>query len=75
MKEEEEKMSGFNCPNCDAFVEISIKALLSNANLSCANCKTKFEMEKKKSEEALDVKQNMDTVIDHLKSEKGKMNN
>lgn len=71
----EENKSGFNCPNCDVFVEIALKASLSNTSFSCSNCKTKFEMDKKKSEEALDFKQNLDSEIEKIESAKGKMNN
>ena len=65
---EDKKITGFNCPNCDTFVEISLKSLLSNAAISCQNCNTKFEIDKREPKEAM---QKLNTVIDN----KDKTNN
>ncbi|MBR9845136.1 MAG: hypothetical protein GYB35_03040 [Algicola sp.] len=65
---ENKKITGFNCPNCDTFVSISLKILLSNATLSCPNCNTKFEIDKQEPMEAM---QKLNTVND----KKDKTNN
>ena len=65
---EDKKITGFNCPNCNTFVSISLKILLSNTTKSCPNCNTKFEIDKQEPMEAM---QKLNAAF----TEKGKPNN
>lgn len=65
---ETEKKSGFNCPNCGFFIEVSLKSLLFGKSQDCPSCLTKFEMDRQESKTALSLMQNLNTAIDNLES-------
>jgi len=69
MKESEQK-SGFNCPNCNFFVEVTLKSLLYGASEDCPSCLTKFKMDRQESRQALGLMQKLNTVIDNIESVK-----
>ncbi|WP_299223902.1 hypothetical protein [uncultured Psychroserpens sp.] len=67
---EPEKKSGFNCPNCNFFIEVTLKSLLYAKSQDCPGCLTKFEMDRQESSRALNLMQNLNTVIDNIESVK-----
>ena len=66
----EEKKSGFNCPECNFYVEVTLKSLLFEQSQTCPSCLTKFTMDRQESRQALDLMQKLNTVIDNLESAK-----
>lgn len=67
---QEEKKSGFNCPECGFFVEVSLKTLLFNKNQQCPSCLTQFTMDREESKPALELMQKLNTVIENIESVK-----
>ena len=67
---QEKKISGFNCPNCDFFIEVTLKSLLFSQSQDCPSCLTKFEMDRQESRQALGLMQKLNTVIDNIESVK-----
>ena len=61
---------GFNCPNCNFFVEVTLKSLLFEANQKCPSCLTKFTMDRQESKRAIELMQKLNTVIENIESVK-----
>lgn len=67
---EQVKPSGFNCPNCQFFIEVTLKSLLFSKSQDCPSCLTKFEMDRHESKQALGLMQKLNTVIENIESVK-----
>ncbi len=70
MNGQQEKTPGFNCPNCDFFIEVSLKSLLFDSGQDCPGCLTGFKMDRQESKKALELMQKLNTVVDNLESAK-----
>ena len=69
-KSNNEKPSGFDCPNCNFFIEISLKSLLFDSHQKCPSCLTKFTMARQESSQAIKLMQKLNTVIENIESVK-----
>lgn len=57
---------GFSCPNCNFFIEVSLKSLLLEGNQACPSCQTSFSMDHSESKEALDLMNKLKTNLSDL---------
>ena len=53
--------SGFECPNCNQYVKVTIDNLLHGSSLTCPGCLTKFNMDRQVSDEAIKLMQKLDS--------------
>jgi len=66
----EEKNPGFSCPNCDFFVEVTLKSLLFDSGQCCPSCLTKFTVDSQASRQSIDLMQKLNTVVENIESVK-----
>ena len=58
--------TGFNCPNCNFFIEVSLESLLYDSSHRCPGCHTNFTMDRNESQTALGFLQNLKGAQDNL---------
>jgi uncharacterized paraquat-inducible protein A len=59
--------AGLVCPQCSAFIEVSIQSLLHETSFMCPCCLTTFSMDRNESKEAHDLMQNPNAAVNNLK--------
>lgn len=64
------KPAGIACPQCNAFIEVSIQSLLHETSLRCPCCLTTFSMDRNESKEVHDLMQKPYTAVDNLEATK-----
>lgn len=49
LKQAKQRPAGFNCPQCNFFIEVSIESLLYGPDPQCPQCLTKYTMNRSES--------------------------
>lgn len=67
---ENQRASGFPCPNCQFHVEVSIQSLLYSEKQICPGCHTEFKMDRGRSREALNMVQKLQVAMENMQKAK-----
>ncbi len=51
----QQQRAGFKCPSCGAFIETSVRELLTCRSLSCGSCHLRLMIDQQKSRQAFDA--------------------
>ena len=55
MQQHGQRMPGINCPHCGNFIPTSIQQILHSSGLFCPTCGLKINIDKRKSDKALEI--------------------
>lgn len=65
-----QRPAGFNCPNCQFFIEVSVHSLLYATGHTCPGCHTQFTMNRGESKEALELVQKLHVAMENVQKSK-----
>lgn len=54
-KEHQQRVPGIRCPHCGNFIPISIQQILYSKSLFCPTCGLKLDIDKRKSDKAVEM--------------------
>jgi len=69
-EQKQQRPAGFQCPNCQFFIEVTIEGLLFQKSQKCPSCMTEFTMDRGESKEALGLIQKVHAAMQNLDSAK-----
>lgn len=61
---------GMSCPQCGAFIEVSVHQLLAGNGLECPACGLHLNLDRTKSQSALDALKKVERAQQNLEKEK-----